>query len=116
MANRKKSIVNKKYKLISGSQWPVYILISIFFFVTGAGLSYHLLNAGRLTEFILRIAELEKELSGLEQEYAEINAELEISNLAKDKLLQDLTAAKEENNILQEDVLFYEKIVGKRKK
>jgi uncharacterized protein (UPF0335 family) len=116
MVKRKKSIVNKKYKLISGSQWPAYIFISILFFVTGAGLSYHLLNAGRLTEFILRIAVLEKELSGLEQEYAEMNAELEISNLAKDKLMQDLTAAKEENNILQEDVLFYEKIVGKRKK
>jgi uncharacterized protein (UPF0335 family) len=116
MANRKKSIVNKKYKLTTGSHWPKYLLISILFFVTGVGLSYHFLNAGRLTEFILRIAELEKELRGLEQEYAEINAELKISNLAKDKLLQDLTAAKEENNILQEDVLFYEKIVGKRKK
>ena len=116
MVKRKKSIVNKKYKLTTGSQWPTYILISIFFFVTGAGLSYHFLNAGRLTEFILRIAELEKELSVLENDYAETNAELEISNLAKDKLMQDLTATKEENNILQEDVLFYEKIVGKRKK
>jgi uncharacterized protein (UPF0335 family) len=116
MVKRKKLIVNKKYKLTSGTQWPAYILISILFFVTGAGLSYHLLNAGRLTEFILRIAELEKELSVLEKDLAETNAELEISNLAKDKLMQDLTTVKEENNILQEDVLFYEKIVGKRKK
>ena len=116
MANRKKSIVNKKYKLTTGSHWPKYILISILFFFTGVGLSYHFLNAGRLTEFILRIAELEKELSVLENDYAETNTELEISNLAKDKLMQDLTATKEENNILQEDVLFYEKIVGKRKK
>ena len=33
-----------------------------------------------------------------------------------DKLSEDIRAIKEENNELKEDILFYEKIVGKRKK
>ena len=42
--------------------------------------------------------------------------ELQLQNMSYEKVVDELELIKKENNELKEEILFYEKIVGKRKK
>ena len=44
------------------------------------------------------------------------NLEIKLQNMSNEKNINELESIKKENNELKEEILFYEKIVGKRKK
>ena len=44
------------------------------------------------------------------------NLEIKLQNMSNKKNIDELESIKKENNELKEEILFYEKIVGKRKK
>jgi hypothetical protein len=46
----------------------------------------------------------------------DLQIKLQMSNDIRNKLMEDIKIIKDENNALKEEIEFYEKIVGKRKK
>jgi len=109
------SLVSKKARVQTGAQYPYYLLIALFFFIVGGGLLFYLLDGGRATKFFLQINELENINKELKTKINELDLELDVSNISFKKVSEDNKLLKEKTNALKEDVLFYEKIVGKRK-
>ena len=70
----------------------------------------------KITGFLLRIAELESINSEIDQSMREKVLQIQMESKSYDKLSQELKVVRQENTELKEDVLFYEKIVGKRPK
>jgi hypothetical protein len=119
MKNRSKK---RNYKLTgntarirTSSAWPGYLLIAIFFIITGAGATYYFFNGGKSIKFLLRIDELVSINRLQEKELLELKLELQMSQISYEKNVSALREVKEKNTELKESVLFYEKIVGKRK-
>ena len=102
-------------RIKTGSSWPGYLLIAIFFLFAGAGATYYLLDGGKSIKFILTIDELKQFNSSQEKELLELNLELQMSQISYEKISTSLKEAKKESIELKESVLFYEKIVGKRR-
>ena len=62
------------------------------------------------------MAKLEIQINENESQIAELELKVQMNKEVNDKISEDMRAIKLENNELKEDILFYEKIVGKRKK
>jgi len=62
------------------------------------------------------MAKLEIQINENESQIAELELKVKMNKEVNDKLSEDMRAIQLENNELKEDILFYEKIVGKRKK
>jgi septal ring factor EnvC (AmiA/AmiB activator) len=111
---RKKYITQKKARIKIGSSIPRYIGIAFLSLLLGAGLTYHYFDAGNVTQVLFKIAELEIQVNSYENQISELELQLQMNAVGSDKLKSDLKQVKEENNALKEEILFYEKIVGKR--
>ncbi len=113
---RKNLITHKIAKVKIGSLWPRYILISLLFFIAGFACAYKFFDAGNVSQTLLENAKLELQINQNESKIADLEVQVQMSNEVNNKLSEDIKVIQEENNELKEDVLFYEKIVGKRKK
>ena len=113
---RKQSLTHKKAKIRIDHLWPRYLLIILFTFSLSFLFSYKIYNGGKITGFLLRIAELENINSEIDRSRREKVLQIQIESKSYDKLVQELKVANRQNIELKEDILFYEKIVGKRPK
>lgn len=113
---RNKFITKKRAHIKIGSSLPRYIVIAILSLILGFGLTYYYFDAGNVTRALFKISELESLINTNESQISELELQLQINTIESEKLKNDLKTAKEENNALKEEVLFYEKIVGKRKR
>ena len=117
MIRRRKNLITHKIaKVKTESLWPRYILISLLFFIAGFAGAYKFFDAGNVSETLLENAKLELQINQNESQIADLEVQVQMSNEVNNKLTEDIKVIQEENNELKEDVLFYEKIVGKRKK
>lgn len=113
---RKKIFSNEKISIRTGRSWPQYFLVILLSIFIGSSVTFHFLNGGRVIEFILKIVQLENSIQTIEKEIEQANFELQTNAFKYKKITEDLTKVQEENSQLKEDILFYEKIIGKRKK
>ena len=113
---RKNLITHKTHKIKSGSLWPRYLLLTLMFFSLGFYSAYKFFDAGNVSQTLLENAKLELLINQNESKIADLEVQVQMSNEVNNKLSEDIKVIQEENNELKEDVLFYEKIVGKRKK
>lgn len=113
---RKNLITHKTHKVKSGSLWPRYLLLTLMFFSLGFYSAYKFFDAGNVSETLLEMAKLEIQINENESQIAELELKVQMNKEVNDKLSKDIRAIQLENNELKEDILFYEKIVGKRKK
>tara|TARA_B110000003_G_scaffold186915_1_gene185781 strand:- start:13375 stop:13737 length:363 start_codon:yes stop_codon:yes gene_type:complete len=113
---KKHFLTHKKAKIRIDHLWPRYLLIILLSFSLSFLLSYKLYQGGKITGFLLRIAELESINSEIDQSMREKVLQIQMESKSYDKLSQELKVVRQENTELKEDVLFYEKIVGKRPK
>ena len=117
---RKRSIVRKKVQIRTDKVWIKYILIALIFLLFGSGSTYYLTDGGRSIRFFLESARLENELKRTKAELSGANqklqSELEIKNITHEKIINELNTVKTENNDLKENIMFYEKILGKKGK
>ena len=113
---RKNLITHKTHKVKSGSLWPRYLLLTLMFFSLGFYSAYKFFDAGNVSETLLEMAKLEIQINENESQIAELELKVQMNKEVNDKLSEDIRAIQLENNELKEDILFYEKIVGKRKK
>ena len=102
-------------RIKTGSAWPSYIVIAMFFGLIGFGFTYYYFEGGKSINFLLTIDELKKFNSLKEKELLELKLELKMSQISYEKISTSLRESKEENIELRENILFYEKIVGKRR-
>jgi hypothetical protein len=78
-------------------------------------MSYYYVDGGKSINFLLKIDELQQYNAKQEKELLELKLELQMSQISYEKISKGLKEAKEENTNLKESILFYEKVVGKRK-
>jgi hypothetical protein len=112
----------RNYKLTSntarintGSIWPSYLVVAIIFVFIGFGFAYYYFDGGKSISFLLRIDELQQSNNKQDKELLELKLELQMSQISYEKVATSVNEIKEENTKLKESILFYEKIVGKRK-
>lgn len=113
---RKQTITKKKASIKLGNTWPNYIIISLISISLGFAIGFNIFDGGGATNFILKIGELEAENKSLQDNLVKKDLELKLQNMSNEKNINELESIKKENNELKEEILFYEKIVGKRKK
>jgi len=102
-------------RINTGSVWPTYLLVAIVCIFIGSGFTYYYFDGGKSISFLLRIDELQQSNNKQEKELLELKLELKMSQISYEKIATSIKETKEENTKLKESVLFYEKIVGKRK-
>ena len=102
-------------RIKTGSIWPGYLLIAVLFLFSGAGFTYYFFDGGKSIKFLLTIDELKQLNSLQEKELLALKLEFQMSQISYGKLATTLKESKEKNTTLKESILFYEKIVGKRK-
>lgn len=108
-------LLRKSIKVQTGSLWPYFIGIAVIFFFSGSGTVYYLFNGGKVSSFFIKIYELEELNRAQEIDFIALKLKLETLRIAFDTASEDNQALQEKNSKLKEDILFYEKIVGKRK-
>jgi len=89
--------------------------MAMFSLIIGFGSAFYLFDGGKSIDFLIKIDELSKYNSVHEKELLERKLELQMSQISYEKITTSLKEVKEENTKLKESVLFYEKIVGKRR-
>ncbi len=102
-------------RIKTGSVWPSYLLIAMLFSSIGFGFTYYYFHGGKSIKFLLTIDELKGLNSTIEKKLLELRLELKMSQISYEKISTNLKESKEENTELKESILFYEKIVGKRR-
>jgi len=102
-------------RIRTGSVWPNYLVACILFVSIGFACTYYYVNGGKSINFLLKIDELQQYNVKQEKELLELKLELQMSQISYEKISKGLKEAKEENTNLKESILFYEKVVGKRK-
>ena len=112
---RSYKLTGNKARINTGSIWPSYLLIAMLFTLIGFGSTYYFFDGGKSITFLLKINELEESKNMRDKELLGLKLELQMSQISYEKISLNLRDAKEENTSLKESILFYEKIVGKRK-
>ena len=102
-------------RISTGSVLPNYLLAGIFFISIGFACTYYYVDGGKSIKFLLKINALEQYNTKQEKELLQLKLELQMSQISYEKISKGLKDAKEENTKLKESILFYEKVVGKRK-
>ena len=102
-------------RIRTGSAWPSYLVIAMLFSLVGFGFTYYYFEGGKSINFLLTIDELKEFNSFKEKELLELRLELKMSQISYEKISTHLRESREENIELKESILFYEKIVGKRR-
>lgn len=113
---RNYKLTARRARINTGSVWPSYMVVAVFFITIGFGIAFHFFNGGKSIDFLLTINDLEEFSIQQEKEALALKLELKMSKISYEKIVKSLKETKEENTKLKESVLFYEKIVGKRRK
>ena len=113
--NRNYKLTGNTARIKTGSVWPGYAIMAMFSLIVGFGSTFYLFDGGKSIDFLLKIDELSKYNSAHEKELLEQKLEIQMSQISYEKISTALKEVKEENTKLKESVLFYEKIVGKRR-
>jgi len=112
---RNYKLTSNRARINTGSIWPSYLVIAMLFTLIGFSSTYYFFDGGKSITFLLKINELEESNNIREKELLGLKLELQMSQISYEKISLSLRETKEENTSLKESVLFYEKIVGKRK-
>jgi hypothetical protein len=91
------------------------MIIAALSFIGGAWFTYYELKGGSVIGFISKIEALESENQSMQGQLLQQKIELQLKSISGDKVSGDITKLQEENAKLKEDILFYEKIVGKKR-
>lgn len=109
------SVTRRRMRIKTGASWHTYLMIVVFSFIGGAGLTYWELNGGSVIGFISKIEALESENQSIQGQLLQQKIEIQLKSISGDKVSGDISKLQEENNKLKEDILFYEKILGKKR-
>jgi peptidoglycan hydrolase CwlO-like protein len=112
---RRIKLVQGKPNIKVGSMWLRTLLFAFFVFVITILFSYKLFDGSNSFNYLLTINEQNDQISELKDTIQKLNLEIQLIEVANSKKDEELKKLKEENNDLQEEILFYEKIVGKRR-
>jgi uncharacterized membrane protein YjgN (DUF898 family) len=108
-------ITRRRMRIKTGASWHTYLMIAVLSFIGGAGVAYWELNGGSVIGFISKIQALEAENQSIQGQLLQQKIELQLKSISGDKVSGDITKLQEENAKLKEDILFYEKIAGKKR-
>ena len=112
---------NKRIKLASSSArirtstlWDKFLAIAIIFTLGGFWLAYWAFDGGDSASLLAKNLKSENEILLLNREVSELNIKIEMQKVALDRAQEEIKKIKEINNQQTEEILFYEKIVGKK--
>jgi hypothetical protein len=109
-------LVRKKPHINTRAHWPYYIFFSALFLIIGVGITYYLLDGGKYAKIYAQLIDLQNVNYEQNNENLKIKLEIDKNEISMQKLSEQNKELNEENNKLKEDVLFYEKMLGKRSK
>jgi len=109
-------LVRKKPRIQTKANWPNYIFFSVLFLIIGVSTSYYLLDGGKYAKIYAQLLDLQNVNYEQNNENLKIKLEIDKNDISMQKLSEQNKELNEENNKLKEDVLFYEKMLGKRRK
>jgi len=107
-------VTRRRMRIKTGASWHTYLMIAALSFIGGVGLTYWELNGGSVIGFISKIEALESENQSIQGQLLQQKIEIQLKSISGD-VSGDISKLQEENNKLKEDILFYEKIVGKKR-
>jgi len=113
--NKYFGVTRRRMRVKMGATWHTYLVIAGLSFIGGVALTYWELNGGSVIGFISKIESLEADNQSIQGQLLQQKIELQLKSISGDKVSGDITKLQQENNKLKEDVLFYEKIVGKKR-
>ena len=109
-------LVRKKPHIQTRANWPNYIFFSALFLIIGVSITYYLFDGGKYVKIYAQLIDLQNENYEQNNENLRIKLEIDKNDISMQKLSEQNKELNEENNKLKEDVLFYEKMLGKRRK
>ena len=109
-------LVRKKPRIQTKANWPNYIFFSVLFLIIGVSITYYSLDGGKYAKIYSQLMDLQNVNYEQNNENLKIKLEIDKNDISMKKLSEQNKELNEENNKLKEDVLFYEKMLGKRKK
>ena len=109
-------LVRKKLHIQTRANWPNYIFFSALFLIIGVSTTYYLFDGGKYVKIYAQLIDLQNVNYEQNNENLKIKLEIDKNDISMQKLSEQNKVLKEENNKLKEDVIFYEKMLGKRKK
>ena len=109
-------LVRKKPHIQTRANWPNYIVFSALFFIIGVSTTYYFLDGGKYAKIYAQLMDLQNVNYEQNNENLKIKLEIDKNDISMQKLSEQNKELNEENNKLKEDVLFYEKMLGKRRK
>ena len=109
-------LVRKKPRIQTKASWPNYIYFSVLFLIIGVSITYYLLDGGKYAKIYAQLIDLQNVNYEQNNENLKIKLEIDKNDISMQKLSEQNKELNEENNKLKEDVLFYEKMLGKRRK
>ncbi|MDA9093313.1 hypothetical protein N9K20_00275 [Methylophilaceae bacterium] len=112
---REHYLVRKKPRIQTRANWPINVFCSTLFLILGLGVTYYLLEGGKYAKIYAQLVDLQNVNYEQNSENLKIKLEIDKNNISIEKLSEQNKVLKEENNKLKEDVIFYEKMLGKRK-
>ena len=108
-------LVRKKPHIQTRANWPINVFCSALFLILGLGITYYLLDGGKYVKIYAQLVDLQNVNYEQNSENLKFKLEIDKNNISIEKLAEQNKVLKEENNKLKEDVMFYEKMLGKRK-
>jgi len=105
-----------KPRIQTRANWPNYVFISAFFLIAGLSITYYLLDGGKYAKIYAQLIDSKNLNYDQKNENLKIKLEIDKNDISMQKLSDQNKELNEENNKLKEDVLFYEKMLGKRRK
>jgi hypothetical protein len=109
-------LTTKKARIRIDHLWPKYLAVMLLTILFSVVFFYRVYDGGQMTGFLLKIVELEGINKKYDKNILEKSLEIQMKSISYDKISQELKVVKQQNTELKEDILFYEKIVGKRPK
>ena len=109
-------LARKKAHIQTRENWPTNIFFSTLFLILGFGITYYFLDGGKYAKIYVQLIDLQNINYEKNNENLRIKLEIDKNDISMQKLSEHNKELKEENNKLKEDVLFYEKMLGKRRK
>jgi len=112
---RRIKLVQGKPNIKVGSMWFKTLLFGVLIFLATVFFSYRVFDGANSFHYLLTINEQNDQISEYKDKIQKLKLDLQLIEVAVSKKDDELKKLKEENNDLQEEILFYEKIVGKRR-
>ena len=109
-------LVRKKSHIQTRASWPTNVFFSTLFLVLGCGITYYLLDGGKYAKIYAQLIDLQNINYEQNKENLKIKLEIDKNDISMQSFSEQNKELKEENNKLKEDVLFYEKMLGERRK